>query len=47
MGNPGSLAAVDKMVQRHPRQATLLADHGAVNKVIIAALVGLDFPDLE
>jgi phosphoserine phosphatase len=37
-----ALAAVDAVVQRHPGQTVLLAAHRAVNKVLIAALVGLD-----
>ena len=37
-----SLAAVDEVVQRHPDQVVLLAAHRAVNKVLIAALIGLD-----
>ncbi len=37
-----ALAAVDQVVQRHPGQTVLLAAHRAVNKVLIAALIGLD-----
>ena len=37
-----ALAAVDKVVRRHPGQTILLAAHRAVNKVLIAALIGLD-----
>lgn len=37
-----ALAAVDEVVGRHPDQTVLLVGHRAVNKVIIAALVGLD-----
>lgn len=37
-----ALAAVDEVVQRHPGQTVLLAAHRAVNKVLIAALIGLD-----
>jgi broad specificity phosphatase PhoE len=37
-----ALAAVDGVVQRHPDQTVLLVGHRAVNKVIIAALIGLD-----
>jgi broad specificity phosphatase PhoE len=37
-----ALAAVDEVVQRHPNQTALLVGHQAVNKVIIAALIGLD-----
>ena len=45
--NPGrikdrALAAVDEVVQRHPDQMVLLAAHRAVNKVLIAAFIGLD-----
>jgi broad specificity phosphatase PhoE len=37
-----SLAAVDEVVQRHPDQVVLLSAHRAVNKVLIAAFIGLD-----
>jgi broad specificity phosphatase PhoE len=37
-----ALAAVNQVVQRHPGQTVLLAAHRAVNKVLIAALIGLD-----
>ena len=37
-----SLAAVEQVVQRHPGQVVLLAAHRAVNKVLSAALIGLD-----
>jgi phosphoserine phosphatase len=37
-----ALAAVEAVVQRHPNQTVLLVGHRAVNKVIIAALIGLD-----
>jgi len=37
-----ALAAVEAVVERHPGQAVLLAAHRAVNKVLIAALIGLD-----
>ncbi len=37
-----ALAAVEKVVQRHPDQTVLLAAHRAVNKVLIAAFIGLD-----
>jgi len=37
-----ALAAVEEVVTRHPGQAVLLAAHRAVNKVLIAALIGLD-----
>ena len=37
-----ALAAVAAVVQRHPEQTVLLAAHRAVNKVLIAALIGLD-----
>jgi broad specificity phosphatase PhoE len=37
-----ALAAVEEVVQRHPDQTVLLAAHRAVNKVLIAALIGLD-----
>jgi len=36
------LAAVDEVVLRHPDQVVLLSAHRAVNKVLIAALIGLD-----
>jgi broad specificity phosphatase PhoE len=37
-----ALAAVEQVVQRHPGQAVLLSAHRAVNKVLIAAFIGLD-----
>ena len=37
-----SLAAVAAVVARHPEQTVLLAAHRAVNKVLIAAFIGLD-----
>ncbi len=37
-----SLAAVEEVVSRHPGQVVLLSAHRAVNKVLIAALIGLD-----
>jgi phosphoserine phosphatase len=37
-----ALVAVEEVVQRHPNQAVLLVGHRAVNKIIIAALIGLD-----
>jgi broad specificity phosphatase PhoE len=37
-----ALAAVEAVVRRHPEQVVLLAAHRAVNKVLIAALIGLD-----
>jgi broad specificity phosphatase PhoE len=37
-----ALAAVDQVVQRHLDQTALLVAHRAVNKVLIAALIGLD-----
>jgi broad specificity phosphatase PhoE len=37
-----ALAAVEQVVQRHPGQVVLLAAHRAVNKVLIAAFIGLD-----
>jgi broad specificity phosphatase PhoE len=37
-----ALAAVEKVVQRHPDQTVQLAAHRAVNKVLIAAFIGLD-----
>ena len=37
-----ALKAVEEVVQRHPGQVILLAAHRAVNKVLIAALIGLD-----
>jgi broad specificity phosphatase PhoE len=37
-----ALAAVEEAVQRHPDQTVLLAAHRAVNKVLIAAFIGLD-----
>lgn len=37
-----SLAAVEEVVQRHPDQTVLLVGHRAVNKVLIAAFIGLD-----
>lgn len=37
-----ALAAVDEVVKKHPDQIVLLSAHRAVNKVLIAALIGLD-----
>jgi broad specificity phosphatase PhoE len=37
-----ALAAVDDVVQKHPDQVVLMSAHRAVNKVLIAAFVGLD-----
>ncbi len=37
-----ALAAVAEVLRRHPEQTVLLAAHRAVNKVLIAAFVGLD-----
>ena len=37
-----AMAAVQEAVRRHPGQTILLAAHRAVNKVLIAALIGLD-----
>ncbi len=37
-----ALAAVDEVLQRHPGQVVLLAAHRVVNKVLIAAFIGLD-----
>jgi broad specificity phosphatase PhoE len=37
-----ALAAVDEVVKRHPGQVVLLAAHRVVNKVLIAAFIGLD-----
>ena len=37
-----ALAAVEAVVRRHPGQVVLLAAHRAVNKVLIAAFIGLD-----
>lgn len=37
-----ALNAVDEVVKRHPDQTVLLVGHRAINKVIIAALIGLD-----
>jgi len=37
-----ALAAVAEVVKRHPDQTVLLAAHRAVNKVLIAACIGLD-----
>jgi phosphoserine phosphatase len=37
-----ALSAVAEVVVRHPDQTVLLAAHRAVNKVLIAALIGLD-----
>ncbi len=37
-----TLAAVHQVVARHPEQVVLLSAHRAVNKVLIAALIGLD-----
>ncbi|MBM4293566.1 MAG: histidine phosphatase family protein [Deltaproteobacteria bacterium] len=35
-------AAVEEVVQRHPGQTVVLAAHRVVNKVLIAAFIGLD-----
>jgi broad specificity phosphatase PhoE len=37
-----ALEAVEEVVRRHPGQVVLLAAHRAVNKVLIAAFIGLD-----
>ena len=37
-----ALEAVEGVVQRHPGQVVFLAAHRAVNKVLIAAFIGLD-----
>jgi broad specificity phosphatase PhoE len=37
-----SLAAVEEVAARHPGETVLLAAHRVVNKVLIAALLGLD-----
>jgi phosphoserine phosphatase len=37
-----ALAAVAAVVQKHPGQVVLLSGHRAVNKVLIAAFIGLD-----
>jgi phosphoserine phosphatase len=37
-----AMEAVEAVVQRHPGQVVLLAAHRAVNKVLIAAFIGLD-----
>jgi len=37
-----ALAAVAEVVRRHPDQVVLLSAHRAVNKVLIAAFIGLD-----
>ena len=37
-----ALAAVEEVVQRHPDQTVLLMAHRAVNRVLIAAFIGLD-----
>jgi broad specificity phosphatase PhoE len=37
-----ALDAVEEVLLRHPRQTILLAAHRAVNKVLIAAFIGLD-----
>jgi broad specificity phosphatase PhoE len=37
-----ALKAVAEVVQRHPGKTILLAAHRAVNKVLIAAIIGLD-----
>ncbi len=37
-----ALAAVMEVVKRHPGQTVLLSAHRAVNKVLIAAFIGLD-----
>ena len=40
--NARALDAVEEVLLRHPRQTILLAAHRAVNKVLIAAFLGLD-----
>ena len=37
-----ALAAVEEVVQRHPDRTVLLMAHRAVNRVLIAAFIGLD-----
>ena len=37
-----AMGAVEEVVRRHPGQVVLLAAHRAVNKVLIAAFIGLD-----
>lgn len=37
-----ALAAVEEVLKRHPGQVVLLAAHRVVNKVLIAAFIGLD-----
>lgn len=37
-----ALGAVEEVVQRHPDQTVLFVAHRAVNKVLIAAFIGLD-----
>jgi len=37
-----AIKAVEAVVERHPGQVVLLAAHRAVNKVLIAAFIGLD-----
>jgi broad specificity phosphatase PhoE len=37
-----ALAGVEEVVKRHPGQVVLLSAHRAVNKVLIAAIIGLD-----
>ena len=37
-----ALAAIEEVVQRHPDRTVLLMAHLAVNKVLIAAFIGLD-----
>jgi phosphoserine phosphatase len=37
-----ALAAVEEVVQRHPDRTVLLMAHRAVNKIMIAAFIGLD-----
>jgi broad specificity phosphatase PhoE len=37
-----SMAAVTEVIRRHPDQVVLLSAHRAVNKVLIAAFIGLD-----
>jgi broad specificity phosphatase PhoE len=37
-----ALGAVEEVVQRHPDQTVLLMAHRAVNKILIAAFIGLD-----
>jgi broad specificity phosphatase PhoE len=37
-----ALAGVEEVIKRHPGQVVLLSAHRAVNKVLIAAFIGLD-----